>query len=362
MARSFNIGDSIGIEGASYYVSGKITYTDNEYEWDEYLIDANRGLWLSVDGDDVLLWEMTGKVDTTGLEVTDSGREIVKYSFGAAEEDVDPGESATYTEYYDAANNRFIAVEVWSDETEYSIGTKIDPAQITVLQQASEQYIRGSQPTKGLPSGCTKILGIGGIIAFIAFIQILCNSSGTDIKALLEKDSQKYTLETAITGFDNKVADVFTTDLTSEMTAMDIVDKLEGEVEYIQENPQDESAVAILTRKQLCMIYRDSIDQSTLVHVASREWTLDNLEAPLYDADSLTNDFYRGFYGYHAFASDTISSESDRHRHYHHHYGTYFGAMYLLSNSRYSTYSHSVREASAARRRSSGGGHGGGGK
>jgi hypothetical protein len=368
MNLNFNVGDIISIDEISYTIRGKITYVDDDYIWDEYkLINSSDGSeeWLSIDNEDsIVIWKMTGKVDTTGMEQTDSGTEYVQSYYGNV--DVETDDSARYTEYFDSSTQTYVSIEVWDDETEYSLGTavKADSIVRTHENTFSEQppsYTGNNKDSDSL----SKLKKFGGCLGIFVIVCILTAILGGDstIKSKLD-ENVAFPLETAITGYDKQMADVYSTDYDSDMAARNIIDLIEGNASYVQENPGDTLTIAILTKNELCLVYRDIEDSSTLVHVATRKWTLDNLDTPLYHADSLTNNFYRGFYQYYALATDTTDNLSDTHRyrHYHHHYGTYFGSVYLLSNSRYERYSTSVREASAARRSSSGGGHGGGGK
>ena len=365
MNLNFNVGDKISIGEITYTVDGKITYIDGDYIWDEYVIfNSGQESWLSIDNEEsVFIWQMTPRIDTSGMEQTDSGTECVNFCYGNV--DVEPGDTARYTEYHNPQDDTYVSIEIWDDETEYSTGRRIAAESIMLVSSNPTP-----PPHRERESGVSiffKKIGCFGIIivAMFVFVGIFSDSDfSVTIKEKIENNPD-FPWETSITGYDNKNADVYYTDFDAEEAATNIIDLIEGELDYVQENPQDTLTIAILTKREVCMIYRDTSDNSTLVHLATRQWTLDNLEAPLYHGDSATNNFYRGFYQYYAFATDTTDYSSDGngyYRYYHHHYGTYFGSAYLLSHSRYSSYSSSVREASAARRRSSGGGHGGGGK
>ena len=363
MNLNFNVGDKISIGEITYTVDGKITYIDGDYIWDEYAIfSSGQESWLSIDNEQsVFIWQMTPPADTSGMEQTDSGTERVQICSGNV--DVEPGDSARYTEYRDPKNDSYVSVEIWDDETEYSRGRRIAAEKIALVSSNPKP------PSHKAENGVKRVFkkfGCLGVVVLMGVVSIFLpeSSFNVTIREKIENNSE-FPFETSITGYENKNADVYYTDYDAGEAATRIIDLIEGELDYVQENPQDTSTIAILTKSEVCMIYRDTADNGTLVHLATRQWTLDNLDSPLYPGDSTTNEFYKGFYQYYALAADTSdysSGGSGHYRHYPHHYGTYFGTAYLISNSRYYSYSSSVREASAARRRSSGGGHGGGGK
>jgi len=358
MSLILSVNDLVSIRGTQYTVSGKIQYKDDSsYYWDEYkLVSNSNSYWLSVDEDDIFFWTMIQPVATDGMSVEEQGNEEVVSCSGDV--DVAPGDRASYKEFNDGAN--IVAVETWSDMVEYSVGNQLSSSDVRLISGSSKSSVSSSSVNENV-----KKYGCLGVLLLLVGFFVCNNSDSTSLKSLVENDPTKYKLETAITGMENKTADVYKPDFTTtELIAKDLIDKLEGNVESVQENPQDESVIALLTSKEICVIYKNMNTGDPLMHLASREWTVDNLEAPLYAADSLTNDFYRSFYWYHGIGQDSVqySASDGYHRHYHHCYGTYFSTFYLLNDSRYNSYSSSVREASAARRRSSGGGSGGGGK
>ncbi|MBR6369402.1 MAG: DUF4178 domain-containing protein [Bacteroidaceae bacterium] len=359
MAIFFNVGDEISLYGTNYTVKGKITFTGNNSEWwDEYKILSSLGKehWLSVDGDEIIMWQSSSNVSTNNMKLLDSGTKKAVACFGDV--DVDRGEKATFKEY--EKSNSYIEIETWDDGTEYSLGKICPSDSITIIKRSTT----GQSSSLNL-SGKKIIGGLVGLNIFFFILYVFCCSSNNhELKDKIESDNAFYKFETAITGVKNETADIFTGNASCDYIAKDIINKMEGDVEYVQENPLDTNTIAILTKKEMCIVYRSSVNNSTLVHLADRKWTFDNLDAPLYDADSITDDFYRSFYEFTAYASDSCqyNTSSSSHRPHFRAHGILFPVHYGNSNSRYNSYASTVRESSLSRRTSSGGGSSGGGK
>ena len=358
MAIFFNVGDEISLYGTNYTVKGKITFSSNNSEWwDEYKIVSGLGKehWLSIDGDEITLWQTTSYVNISNMKLLDSGTKKAVACFGDV--DVDRGEKANYKEYK-KSHSDYIEIETWNDETEYSLGKICSSNSITIIKRSSTRIGSARFLSEKKVIGGVLILGILSVI-----FTIFCFSPKLNLKHKIDSDNTNYKFETAITGLENKTADIYTSTESSDYVAKDIIKKIEGDIEYVQENPLDTNTIAILTKDEMCIVYRSSVNNSTLVHLAERKWTFNNLDAPLYAADSITDDFYRSFYEYTAFASDSCQykSSNSNHSHFHTH-GVHFPIFYGCSNSRYNSYASTVRESSLSRRTSSGGGSSGGGK
>ena len=133
MNLNFNVGDKISIGEITYTVDGKITYIDGDYIWDEYVIfNSGQESWLSIDNEEsVFIWQMTPRIDTSGMEQTDSGTECVNFCYGNV--DVEPGDTARYTEYRNPQDDTYVSIEIWDDETEYSTGRRIAAESIMLV-------------------------------------------------------------------------------------------------------------------------------------------------------------------------------------------------------------------------------------
>lgn len=129
----FNPGYRIKVGQREFSVTGRISYRGNDGSvWDEYsLRDASgRTAWLSVDDEEgeYILSEATGlQHPPEGFSLYWQGSERVTGVSGRV--DVEPGDEAVCSDYEDHSG-RIYSVERWDDETEYSLGTILDPDKI----------------------------------------------------------------------------------------------------------------------------------------------------------------------------------------------------------------------------------------
>lgn len=373
----YHVGDTLKIEGERYLITGRIKYKDKEDNsvWDEYQLEqrGSRSMtkWLSVDDGNFILWESCQEKDLNEeWELLESGTEEVTESYNDV--DVDPSDSAAYSEYVNKSTGEYYSIEIWDDETEHSSGRKIDGQAIDCRQGNKKEKKKGSS-IKSTLFYCAIALGL--LIFFKS--PSGCNKDkkvdAPSIESIMKGGSQ-FESETYITGADKQYATIYKYynptiavadddedeySTTSDEVAKYIINNRYGETSHIQQDAKDTTNIFILTDKECCLIYHPVDEQQnkkneTYIHVASREWTLKNLNSPLYQADSLTQKFYLDTYESYAFVADSTANPSEgRHHHRHCHVLPLFG--------RYNDYSNSVRETSHIRR-ASGGGHGGGGK
>lgn len=357
---TFNVGDLISVNDEKYQVKGKIVFEDKNdvnFTWNEYFISDSSGidLWLSIDRDDIILWSTSRRYATNSFALVEKGTEVVRSAYGDV--DVEKGDVAYYEEYEDHSSYTCYCEESWDDETEYSVGQRIKNNKIKLINKTNEVVTEKSN------SKSTPFIIIGVVLLFL-YLTVGRNGCSKpsenfpSVSDVLKVDKSNYSYKTSITGQRNLYATIYTTMFNTVSTTKNIIEKIEGDVETIQENPQDSSMVAILTPNEMCLVYQSVADSSTLVHIASREWTIMNFDQPLYQADSLTEDFYRSFYDYNAFSADSAeysdddlntNYQSSGHRsNYDSHYHTHISGYYLYANS--------VRQSAIQRRGSSGGG------
>lgn len=355
---NFSVGDIISADNEGYRVVGIITYrnTADNNCWDEYRLiklDNNTEAWLSID-EVFREYSISREVRRTSIDAyhkVDSGTQRVTACEGDV--DVEIGDTAFFTEYEDDTEEKIISEERWEDGTEYSEGYYLDADEISFVRH-DDSYV----PQKSLSPKDTKVILITMMICiagvFIPILGSVLNSihfTSTIGKYL--KNSSSYSYVTSITGNGGAKADVYkaSSGSTIETTTKDIINAIEGETEYVQQDTEEEDgAVGILTKKEYCLIYTSS-DGDILVQVSGRKYayTSDN---DLYHGTNHSRRYYRRFYystGYNHDSSSYSSSSSP--------YSSYDDSRISYSDSdSYNSYSGSVRQQSISSRQSSGGG------
>ncbi|MCQ2217894.1 MAG: DUF4178 domain-containing protein [Paludibacteraceae bacterium] len=359
----FHVGDTLQFKGKVYVITGRIEYKDNQkYRWDEYKVSVRGDRfhigWLSIDEDDCVYWEpCPKKTDLYDWELLENGKEIVENAFNDV--DVYPSDSAQFWEYSNKKTGEYYSVEKWDDETEYCSGEKIAKNSIKLLKKGSSESKRsGISDWQATLVYVLAALGLWGVSFGIDYFKNKVDS----IEKILKK-SNAYEPVTYITGKGKKYATVYkyTNAYNADHVARFIIDQRQGETTSIQQEEGSPANIGILTQDEYCFIYNpvDKNQQKTdtlYLHVATREWTLENLDEPLYCADSSSQRFYTAFYENQGFEADSTISKSTVHHRRRHHY-----SFFTSRSNDYDSYSSSVREVSRSRR-SSGGGHSGGGK
>ena len=313
--------------------------------------------WLSVDNyyKEYSLSQINPSASTVGYHRVDSGTEEVIACSGDV--DVQVGDVAEFLEYEDPTEELIISVEHWDDGTEYSSGYYLDPDEF------------GKDGEKILPSLGGKGGNVGNIIATIIFLLIWGIFAGASsfsnyfsmnkkISTYLKKSS-KYTYSTSITGNGKEKADVYEckspgTGTEQELlqgVAHDIIDGINGNTESIQQNDEkDDSSVAILTKKEYCIIYMGE-DEKVYVQVSTRKYAYTSDKEP-YRARSRTRRYYRRYYYSRGYNSDTSSYGSE-----HSSYSGYSdGTIDYDGSNELNSYSGTVRQSSIESRSSDGGG------
>lgn len=353
----YNVGQKLRVDGETYEITGKITYTAR---WSEYCLRSlatGKEKWLSCD-DNYREYSISQKtksrVSFSGYHIVDEGVQEVLSASGNV--DVERGDKAVYKEYEDVTEEKIISVETWEDEEEISTGYYLDLDEIQLMRDdygtfASSDYNSGGSNTGGSKAGkliiaililLAVIFGLKGVFDLI--------SSKNSIAAYLSSSSA-YEYTTSITGTGKEKADVYVTQYTIDQAARDIIDAIEGKTESVQQNTEDgDTSVAILTSKEYCIIYT-SEDGETLVQISARKYAYRNNHS-LYRANRYSNRYYRRFYYSRGYSSDRNTYGNDSSP-----YSTYSeDTINTNTNDTYDTYSSSVRQSSVSTRTSSGGG------
>lgn len=360
---TFAVGDRLLVDEEVCDVVGSISYR-NIYDnsmWMEYRLisqQTRREKWLSYDEEfkEYSVSEMTGAASTDGYHEVDRGRQEVMGAWGDV--DVEIGDKADFVEFEDPTEEKIISWETWDDGREISTGYYLDEDEVKKIGQSDGRYGGGNSyggnryRGGGKGNDLIKILVSIMVVALWMFIMIAttASQSTTTISKYLRK-TPAYTYVTSITGSQNEKADVYKTVGDIDWAAKNIIDAIEGNTVDVQQNTEDgDGTVAILTKKEYCLIYT-SEDGDTLVQISTRKYAYYNDDDP-YRSDTGTRRYYRRYYysrGYYSDTSDYSTGSSP--------YSGYTGdTLGSSSSDTYSSYSDSVRQSSINSRTSSGGG------
>lgn len=379
----FEVGDKVRIGGRLYSVEGYISFVNRQdnCRWIEYkLADSQSSAvkWLSIDvvNREYALYTQTLYSDefeemsmrSKGYKQVDSGEASVMEYKGSV--DSRHGDNVRFTEFEDATEEKILAMETWVDETEYSKGYYLDADEIQKVP-ASGGSTKGTGGSGYSSNGYNRVnnyqvqndikrliekIPWSYVIPFslILFFVLSSAMAGShSLKDKIKKDTRFSYITSMTADINNKQrADVYRTNLSVEETAKIILGFAEGNVESVDESRED-GTVAILTKKEYCLVYT-SEDKETLVQLSSRKYTYYSRHNP-YHSFGHTGGFYRSFYYAAGYGYDR--------RHYSgvNAYQNYTGgAASINNNNRYSQYSETIKQESAASRESSGGGTGAG--
>ena len=366
--REYYVGETIKADGDLYRITGKIIFRNpaDGKTWEEYkLIAVNYNQeerWLSVDNSykEYSLSRINPSADTMGYHQVDAGTQEVV----SAEGDVDvvKGDTARFVEYEDSTEEKIISMETWEDGAEYSSGYYLDPW----------EFGREGENVSRSGSGGSGSGGKGLPLVVICFVMIwLAGFGGSSISGLFSnqkvisrylKNSNVYQYTTSITGEDKQKADVyrFRSDISVEglteeaallTVAYNIIDGINGKSESVQQNNEpDDHTVAILTKKEYCIVYWGD-DNKIYAQVSPRKYAYTTDKEP-YHSRRGTHRYFRRFY-----YSTGYRSDSSAYSHSPSSYTGYSdGEISYDSGNELNSYSNSVRQSSAASRSSDGGG------
>ncbi|MBQ4359926.1 MAG: DUF4178 domain-containing protein [Proteobacteria bacterium] len=355
-------GQQVIIHGTTYTVRCGIHFKSDEDDWEEYELvdDSGRSTWLSMDdgNNEYAIYRMVGS-DFEGVNYMDfpcdSGVARVVSSFGS---DCDDGESVRFEEYEDP-EGKIYAIERWSDETEYSIGVKVDLSDLEILEApAGARGFSSSGSSKGGTIITVAICVIVGVLyALLEFGGCSCSSSKTFDKCI--DSSTGFTYATSLTSASNKEkADISTTSQSVDAATKAILNCMDGGVKDVMQSSIDNNeAVSMIDAKQYVLVYK-STSGKTLVQKSSRKFAFAN-DTELYEADEDTKSWYQMYYHERAYADDarSFSDSADGHRNYHstHVFFVPTGPGYY----NYNNYNNTLRSQRAARRSGSGSHHSG---
>ncbi|MCI8409726.1 MAG: DUF4178 domain-containing protein [Lachnospiraceae bacterium] len=375
MELKFFLQDVIQIEDKVYHVNGMVSYKnaqDGSY-WTEYRLmeeGTYREFWLSVDEvyQEYAMYQMERYQDRFSEEgiasaryrEADSGVQIVT-NYQGKHLDVDVGEKAKYWEYEDKTTERIISIEEWSDGREYSTGYYIDKEDIKLMkrgqgdaEESSHNNFYAKNDTDKKATRFATLLTLGVLfVSIIVFIIPTFNFGGSNsVKKYIEGATSTYTYRTSVTSdLDTaEKADVYVSTYNIDATARDIIQAVEGDVEDVQQNTEDEDdSIAILTDNEYCLIYTSS-DNETLVQISKRSYAYCSSNTP-YRCSVGTGRYFRRFYYSRGYSSDKGRYSKKRDS-----YTSYDDSTLTSTTDTYKSYASSVRQSSIARRRSSGGG------
>jgi len=356
---NFSLNNEIKVNNEEFLVIGGITFNnkDDDYNWQEFKLRSlkNKKIkWLSVDltyDEYAIYTESISKLNLKGYKKADYGQARVISFFGDV--DVDRNEIVEFEEYEDFSEENIISIEKWNEETEYSKGYYIDKEDIQFISAISRDLSQSSFPyqTSNKTKSIFSFIAISIVTLIIMGIFIgLLGSNKTKISDFIKKDSNFIYLTSITSDLNHKEkANVYSTTLTVEDAAKKIIDGINGKLEDVQENT-DDNTVAILTKYEYCLVYTDT-NNETLVQINSRLYTYSSTHSP-YRSNFTTSNYYRRYYYSRGFFNDknkyskytTGFNDTDY---------TYVDSNY---NDKYKTYSSSVRQSSVGSRTSSGGG------
>lgn len=362
---NFSVGETLRVDGDIYEVIGKVVYRNLEdgCMWVEYRLYSNsmrKEKWLSCDDTyhEYSISEVCRGVSTSGYHQVDGGVEEVVEAHGDV--DVEVGERATFTEFEDITEERIVSWEKWDDGMEQSTGYYLDDYEIQrVGNNGGNAYGGGNNYASRYSNTDSKKASkfAAVVMLLVVFLPGLFSTLSSSFSLGSPKiseylaDSNMYTYVTSITGLSSEKADVYESSYSIDLTAKDIIDAIEGDTSYVQQNQEDEDdSVAILTDKEYCLIY-SSEDNKTLVQISNRKYAYANDNDP-YRSRRGTRRYYRRFYysrGYYSDRNDYSSTYSP--------YSSYSDeTLNYSSGDVYNSYSYNVRQSSVSSRRFSGGG------
>lgn len=368
---NFDINSKIKIEGILYSVLGKISfinYADN-YKWTEYKVmcaNTKEIKWLSVDEtyDEYALYTQKNssrgfsedEILKKGYKEADYGTAKVTYVEGVSDTQV--GDNVSYREFEDITEEKVISIEDWEGDKEYSTGYYLDKGEITreyTTTYEEDRYANSADSSHKLRNNTLSIF-IGGVVVLLILMSLVVfftSTSGSGSRKISEylKTSINYEYSTSITSEveSDERADVYKTSFTVDGSSKDIIDGIDGDVEDVQENP-DDGTVAILTKDEYCLVYFSESNE-TLVQVSSRLYSYTSSNAP-YRARHSSASYYRRYYYSRGYNTDRTryNKKTTSYENYDD------GTINPNTNDKYKNYSESVRQSSTSSRPTSGGG------
>ena len=283
-------GQIITINNENYIVDNMIEFKEDSWKWQEYEIKNKNDYekyWLTIEEVEnqkveyYLYKYYDDYVDTNKIEfeyngekytLFESGKATVKSYFGPT--DVDMGETCKYYDYINNSEDKIISVEIWSDETEYTIGNKIQDYEIQIKNEIDEEYLKKNKVYSS-KLNILSYLFIGLLILFPFFSNVF---GGLFVNKSMDKyiagNTSKYTYVTSVTNnSNNKKAKVYVTIFSSPDEAVkDIIDGVpEGITEVIDDDTTSlEDGYGLETKNEYAYIYLE--DDKIYVQISNKEY------------------------------------------------------------------------------------------
>lgn len=289
-------GQIIMIDAQKYVVNNMIEFKEDSWIWQEYEIqkyfngDSNRyqKYWLTIEQDEhnkneYYLYSRYAKIiDVNNIEFEDNGKSYKLFESGIATvksyfgpTDVDPYEKCKYYDYISESENEILSVEIWSDETEYTIGEKINDYQIQIKDEIDKEYLKKN--TINSSKFSIFILWFCIILFIFPFIGYLFGGIfvNESMDKYLSKNTSKYTYVTSVTNnSNNKKAKIYMVKLnTLDETVKDIIDGVpEGITEVIDDDSNTEKdGFALETKNEYAYIYMNE-DGMIFIQISDKEY------------------------------------------------------------------------------------------
>ncbi len=144
-ALNLQVGDIVSYDLEDYVVIGVLEYNDEGWVWRDYHLESDdKHIWLSVEQDDELYMGIFEKIKMPlekpqqlitydgidfELDETSTARiTVVEGQVGAR-----VGNNVRYWDYCDEEDERFISIEEWDGDFEFSYGYEIDPREVSFM-------------------------------------------------------------------------------------------------------------------------------------------------------------------------------------------------------------------------------------
>lgn len=150
---TLELGDVVQYDNVDWIIEDKLTYSDDGWEWVEYLLqDGDRIGFLSVEDDDTLEVTFTEKVTDCPIDLPPPSQVTYRQQiFNRSETGTAtlkrqrkpdrPAETCQYHDY-SGPNGTIMSIEVWGREVEVSVGKTVRPYQLTFLPGDGESVYR----------------------------------------------------------------------------------------------------------------------------------------------------------------------------------------------------------------------------
>lgn len=293
-------GQIIMIDSQKYVVNNMIEFKEDSWIWQEYEVQKYSSgdsyhyqkYWLTIEQDEYnkneyYLYSIYNKrINVNNIEFEDNGKKYELFESGVATvksyfgpTDVDPYEKCKYYDYISESKDEIISIEIWSDETEYTIGKKINDYQIQIKDEIDNEYLKKNTTNS---SKFSIFIVLFFIILFIfPFIGSLLRGIfvNKSMDKYLSKNTSKYTYITSVTNnSNNKKAKVYMAKLnTLDETVKDIIDGVpEGITEVIDDDSNTEKdGYALETKNEYAYIYMHE-DGKIYIQISNKEYVNDS--------------------------------------------------------------------------------------